>query len=181
MNKMAKGALATGVGVALLLGGGGTLAVWNQTANADAGTIASGDLNLVGEEGFWTSSVSGKIADISKYTVVPGETLTYTQNLDVTLVGDNLSADLTVTGDSVNGLEGADLFDPKNVTVSGVSLKKGGKDVDTTLTESVEDIEASISFVFEADLRESTNAKYDFRAIGFELEQNVPTAATPAP
>ena len=31
MNKMAKGAIATGLGVALLIGGGGTLAIWNDT------------------------------------------------------------------------------------------------------------------------------------------------------
>ncbi|GAA3326839.1 MULTISPECIES: alternate-type signal peptide domain-containing protein [Paeniglutamicibacter] len=51
MNKMTKGALATGLDVALLLGGGGTLAVWNKSVAEPAGTITSGDLELTAGTG----------------------------------------------------------------------------------------------------------------------------------
>lgn len=44
MNKMAKGALATGVGIILLVGGCGTLATSDQTSNASMGSVVAGEL-----------------------------------------------------------------------------------------------------------------------------------------
>lgn len=178
MNKMAKGALATGVGVALLLGGGGTLAVWNQSANASAGTIAAGDLNLTTETGVWTSNISGAVASIATYKIVPGEKLTYTQNVDVTLTGNNIAGNLTVTGAGVNGT-GAAAFKAANISVTPVSLKKGATAVANPLKTSVDDVQASVTFEFlgTTTARDSTNASYDFSTVGFKLEQVAPTPA----
>ena len=96
MNKMIKGAAFAGIGVALLLGGGGTLAVWNDKAEVDAGTIATGDLKLEARQGFWTKD--GSAIDITNYRVVPGETLKFTQPLDVTVTGEALKAKLAISG-----------------------------------------------------------------------------------
>lgn len=176
MNKMTKGAIATGLGVALLLGGGGTLAVWNAGAEGSAGTITSGDLNLHAEAGQWQSNISGVIGDINEYRVVPGETLTYTQDLAVTLDGDNLQATLTVTGAGQNNG-----FNPNFVTVSEPLLQNSaGTVVATTVLDeqSPEDITATITFAFSADTpaRDSVNATYDFSNVGFVLEQQAPQA-----
>ncbi|MER2133583.1 MAG: alternate-type signal peptide domain-containing protein [Arthrobacter sp.] len=176
MNKMAKGALATGVGVALLLGGGGTLAVWNQSVSANAGTIAAGDLNLQTEKGVWTSNISGQVGNIANYKIVPGEKLTYTQNVDVTLAGNNIAANLTVTGAGANG---ATAFKAENIEVGTVTLKKGSAEVQNPLKTSVEDVQASVTFEFlgTTTARDSTNATYDFSQVGFKLEQVAPTPA----
>lgn len=176
MNKMFKGAIVSGIGVALLLGGGGTLAVWNQGAASNAGTIVAGDLNLEAGKGYWTSSVANgeKIADISAYRVVPGETLTYTQPLKVTLEGDNLKATLKVTG------AGKDLgfaADKGIVKVSDVTITDAqGKALPDELAKSGK-VLASTTFAFSSETsgRAAVNAQYDFSGIGYLLEQVDPS------
>lgn len=73
MNKMTKGSIATGVDVALLLGGGGTLAVWNTSVQSGAGRIAAGNLDLSAAKGVWTDAKTEIINDIGSYAVVPGD------------------------------------------------------------------------------------------------------------
>lgn len=176
MNKMTKGALGAGLGVALLLGGSGTLAVWNADQAGAAGTIVSGDLNLDGAPGTWTSNLSGAVADITAYKVVPGEVLTYTQPLEVTLDGDELTAKLTTTGAGVNNG-----FKPENVAVSGpVLTSASGTVLPTTVLDesSPSDITATITFSFLSSTsgRDGVNASYDFSQVGFLLEQQAPVA-----
>ena len=178
--------MAIGVGAALLLGGGGTLASWNASQNSSAGIIAAGDLNLVAKDATWTSDKSGDITAKMKagaYKVVPGEKLTYTQRMDVTLSGDRISASLTATGPTNGDANGAGGFNEKNVGVSVISLKKGGAAVANPLTSTVTDVEASVTFEFKADTanRDSANAKYNFNSVAFTLAQNAPVAAPAAP
>lgn len=185
MNKMAKGALAIGVGAALLLGGGGTLATWNATQNSSAGTIAAGDLNLEAVAGTWTSNIVGGIQPtaIASYKMVPGEKLTFTQKVNVTLTGTNLSANLAVTGGKgTNGsAPGLEEFKTANIAVSDVVLTKDSKAVANPLKTSVSGIDATVTFEFLGTTtgRDSTNAKYNLGAIGYSLVQNAPTVTTP--
>ncbi len=102
MNKLVKGSIAGAAGVALLLGGAGTFAVWNDTVSLTNPNIQSGQLSIdrVGANGNgkWmdgATDVTTKIAD-GTYRIVPGTTLKYTERLNVTAIGDNLSASLTV-------------------------------------------------------------------------------------
>lgn len=175
MNKMVKGAVVTGIGIALLLGGGGTLAVWNASAEATQGSVVSGDLDLTAETGAWMSNLSGAIADITEYQVIPGETLTFTQKLDVQLEGDELAATLAVTGVPTPGE-----FLAKNVTVTGPLLTNAtGAEVpkSTVLTEANDGVyTASTTFAFLGTTtgRDSVNATYDFSSIGYKLEQLAP-------
>jgi len=46
MNRNAKGAIAVGAATLLLLGGGGTFALWNTSSTVEAGTVESGHLTL---------------------------------------------------------------------------------------------------------------------------------------
>ena len=173
MNKMIKGAAVASLGVALLLGGGGTLAYWNADVKADAGQIVAGDLNLAAEEGVWTSSLTDAPVNVTDYRVVPGEDLTYTQTLNVTLEGDELEATLTVS-DHKN----VDFLD-NNFYVSDPVITKN----DETLTwnELTEEdngtMTASTTFKFlgeETTGTQSVNATYDFDGITYTLTQNVP-------
>lgn len=174
MKNMTKGALVTGLGVALLLGGGGTLAVWNADQESNAGQIASGDLNLVAGQGVWKNA-AGTTVDISTYRVVPGDKLTYTQPLAVTLVGNNLAANLKVTGTGVN--KG---FTTNNVVVSEPVLKNAaGTVLPTTVLKSSQDVTATVTFEFKSTTtgRDSVGKGYDFSGIGYFLEQQAPASA----
>ena len=96
MNKLVKGSLAAAVGVALLMGGAGTLASWNDSAAVAGGTITAGTLSIavpgtVPASDGWKSG-STAISNISTFRIVPGDTLTYTKTFTVTATGDNLHA-----------------------------------------------------------------------------------------
>ena len=187
MNKMAKGALATGVGVALLLGGGGTLAVWNQTQSANAGQIAAGDLQLtIKKAGEWKNAY-GTVVDldptnnVADYTVVPGDILTYSQIMDVKLTGDQMKAKLTLDGSFSNGG-----FGPNDVTIGEVVVKEDKAGATQILGQQLTPansgtVVASASFTFKnVDARKSAEAVADLRGMSFKLEQQAVPAVTPA-
>lgn len=94
MNKFAKGSLAAGAGVVLLLGGAGTLAYWNDSAELTGGTVNAGELTLTPVEG------SGKWApEIT--TWVPGDESTYSQTLQLVATGDNIQGTIALDEKSV--------------------------------------------------------------------------------
>jgi alternate signal-mediated exported protein len=102
MNKLTKGAIAAAAGVVLLLGGAGTFAFWNSTAQVAGGTITAGNLSVSNADGpgVWTDQ-NGTVVNIATYRIVPGDTLTYTDTLSVTAVGDNLVATLGIQPGSI--------------------------------------------------------------------------------
>ena len=177
MNKMTKGVIATGVGIVLMVGGGGTLATWNQAQSASMGKVVSGDLNLVpATAGVWTNA-SNTVVDIAKYNVVPGDTLTYTQPLTVSLDGDLMVARLAVTGASAADGFGA------NATVSATTLTKADKTVVSATTDLVPAdsgvVTASTTFTFNKSTtgRTATKASVDLSGIGYSLVQQAPAAS----
>jgi alternate signal-mediated exported protein len=102
MNKYTKGAIATGAAIVLLLGGAGTFALWNDDAEVAAGTINSGTLTIEADgAGEWTDSYGAPILDISNYLIVPGDELTFTQDVDIDATGNNLEATLGYDDDSI--------------------------------------------------------------------------------
>jgi len=118
MNRYAKGAIAAGAGVVLLLGGAGTFALWNDSATIDAGQVNSGQLSLTPDSvtGKWylyDESAEGHkgalIANVASYPVVPGDKLIYALDAPVTLTaeGGNLYFTLTSTGADLSGIDGA--------------------------------------------------------------------------
>lgn len=194
MNKMTKGAIATGVGVALLLGGGGTLAVWNTSENAKSGPITAGDLNLVAGAGTWTSETTGlPIGNINDYRIVPGETLKFAQNLEVTLLGDGMEASLELV---TTNAAATSSFDSSNVEISPIRLTAASdptKVLDamnltpTTLAVAIDgtaNVVAAVEFKFDnisdfqgtpkEDNRADTGATYEFSNVGYNLQQKQP-------
>lgn len=122
MNKLIKGSIAGAAGIALLLGGAGTLAYWNDSATlGNAGSITAGTLDVTAGTGAWTTNgVAGKAA-----LIVPGDTLVYTENLTLSATGDNLK--FTVS-DNVAGLVTAGSISGAVVTPS-VVVKSGSTTV----------------------------------------------------
>ncbi|WP_426763855.1 alternate-type signal peptide domain-containing protein [Pseudarthrobacter sp. 1G09] len=169
-STLIKGTAAIAVGAALLLGGGGSLANWNAEASAAPGTIVAGDLNVAKTAaGVWKDR-AGTTIDINTYKVVPGDKLTFTQDLTVTLVGNKMAADVSTTGISAtNG------FTPANVSVSAPALTLGGTAVANPLkpTGSAQTVTATITFEFLSTTtgRADTTASYNFNNVAFQLTQ----------
>lgn len=110
MKKTTTAAIAASVGAALLLGGAGTLAYWTDTETSGTQNIASGNLDLGPlQAGNWKiqHSANGKTTQPVDYNtgakIVPGDILTQTVQVPVTLVGENMKAKLTVNGPKVEG------------------------------------------------------------------------------
>lgn len=161
-----KGTAAIAVGAALLLGGGGTLAWWNAADSAAPGTVIAGDLNVVAGAGVWKDR-AGTTINIASYKVVPGDKLTFTQTLNVTLSGDKMAANLTATGTgAVNG------FTPDNVIVSTPVLTSGGTTITNPLTTSGT-VTATITFEFLSSTtnRADVSATYNLGNVAFTLQQ----------
>ncbi|WP_314196408.1 alternate-type signal peptide domain-containing protein [uncultured Arthrobacter sp.] len=169
-SALIKGTAAIAVGAALLLGGGGTLASWNASTTQNPGTVVAGDLDVVAGTGVWTDR-AGHAVNISTYKVVPGDKLTYTQVLDVTLTGDKMAAEVAAEGATPdNG------FTEANVAVTDPVLTVGetglGVEVTNPLRTS-QKVTAKITFEFKwatAD-RDDVTAEYDFNEVSFALNQ----------
>ena len=155
MNKLTKAAIAGGVGIALLLGGAGTLATWNSSSTISGGTIVAGNL-LVGTPTSIAWSVShttGNLTTItplslnttngtftvtngaSAYTASPGDQLTYKTTVPLTVTGTNLSATLALTQQAITATStatadtqlAADLAKSANVAmVTGTGITSAG-------------------------------------------------------
>lgn len=110
MNKLVKGSIAGAAGIALLLGGAGTLALWNDNAAITGVTVNSGSLSL--EETAATTP-----AWLGPATMVPGDVATYTTELTITVVGDTLQSTLSLDEGSLAG--GVEL--PADLDVSFVA------------------------------------------------------------
>ena len=121
MNKLVKGAVAGAAGIALLLGGASTFALWNASATADAGVVQSGRLTLerTAPRGTWTDLSTGTptpIGNIATYSLVPGATIQFRQPLAVTAEGDHLRA--TLAADFPGSTTGLGDVLTKTITVS---------------------------------------------------------------
>jgi alternate signal-mediated exported protein len=165
-----KGTAAIAVGAALLLGGGGTLANWNASATATPGDIVAGDLNVENTTaGVWKDRNNATI-NIATYKVVPGDKLTFTQDLAVTLKGNKMAAEIDTTG--ISETSG---FSATNVAVSEPELTVDGVDVANPLVASAgtQTVTATITFEFLSSTagRADVNATYNFNNVGFTLTQ----------
>ena len=106
MNKFAKGSLAAGAGLVLLLGGAGTLAYWNDSEHLDGGTINTGSLTLDQP----TDAESGWDQDIEIW--VPGDKATYSTTLTLEAEGDNIQGNIVLDPTSIK------FPDDKNIATS---------------------------------------------------------------
>lgn len=98
--------VAATLGAILLLGGTGTFARWSDTASTAAQPIQSGtlDLGTVGLSNFSAATITQCTPTCSttssNYTggaIVPGDVISVTINVPVTLVGTNLRAQFSMT------------------------------------------------------------------------------------
>jgi alternate signal-mediated exported protein len=133
MNKLIKGAVAGAAGIALLLGGAGTFAAWNQNAAiGSAAAINTGTLTVsaTGTAG-WYDVTNGYTAgqstiNLSSYKLVPGAKLEYRQPLTVVAAGDNLTAKLKFNAPSLTKGGTADANFAVSATLDGQTANSDG-------------------------------------------------------
>lgn len=168
-----KGIVAIAAGAALLLGGGGSLAYWSVSQNAVVDDIQTGDLNLTTGTGTWTLN-GVAVADVSTIKIVPGDSLVLTQPLNLTLVGDNLKAQLAVDSSSLVSIGGNTTA---NVTVtsavSGLTASGGVYPVTPSTLASNPTIAATVTINFASSTpnRADVNATINLDKLVFTLTQ----------
>src|SRR3954465_10253902 len=105
MRKTTKGAIAVGAGVALLLGGAGTMAAGQLTSTAAPGSVSSGQVDLVSNTGATAKRGTATRPDgctpsstdfPAGAKLVPGDCVIFTQPVTVTASGNRLVATLTI-------------------------------------------------------------------------------------
>lgn len=102
MNRNAKGALAAGAAVVVLLGGAGSYALWSDSASNTPGNVTSGELKLtasgtaawkdVSADGIVGGTTVNPITDL----LVPKDTWEYTSTYTAVATGKNMNAQVTV-------------------------------------------------------------------------------------
>ncbi|MFB2584531.1 alternate-type signal peptide domain-containing protein [Herbiconiux liukaitaii] len=110
MNSILKGTIAGAAGIALLLGGAGTFALWNASSVTAGGTIVAGQLSIApsSTEASWSVNGGAPLSNLDGYPIVPGDVIVYTKDMAITAEGDNLVATLDV--------------DPASITASSTSV-----------------------------------------------------------
>jgi alternate signal-mediated exported protein len=110
MDKSSKGALAVAAGVALLLGGSGTLAFWSDSKPITGGAINSGHLRLITDAtntgcGGWEldSAESAPVTYTVGDPIVPGDVLSRACAYTVQATGNHLRATVGVSAVSFTG------------------------------------------------------------------------------
>ncbi|MBV0895377.1 alternate-type signal peptide domain-containing protein [Microbacterium sp. NC79] len=105
MNKISKGALAGAAAVALLIGGGTTLAYWNDSVTMSGASITAGNLKLSQtQEPTWQLAHNGGTptsVDIDTVRIVPGDKLIYTGEYIITAQGENLAFETAITAGAI--------------------------------------------------------------------------------
>ncbi|MEL5992005.1 alternate-type signal peptide domain-containing protein [Microbacterium phosphatis] len=164
MNKLAKGAIATAAGVALLLGGAGTFALWNDGIAVDAAgePLGTGVLQFTDDSvtGTWYDVSDGgevRIDDIGSFVMVPGDVLEFRGDVTVESQGTNLHAQIT--------------YDPASIVIpDGL---QGLVDVEFAEHGQTQPIQIAPS-----DTRVETTAPFDLR-VSFDAEGTVGQGETP--
>lgn len=169
-----KAITAIAVGTLLLIGGGSTVAYWSTQTTLQGASIETGDLNLeLNGDLTWTlvgavSNSSGTAAELGSVKIVPGDVLTVTQALDVTVVGDTLEADLAIDAAGVvdSGVASAITTD---VAVTGGGVENAGV---YRFTDSAS-VTATVTITFDEDTlnRDHVTTDVNLNEIEFTLTQ----------
>jgi alternate signal-mediated exported protein len=99
MNKLVKGSIAGAAGIALLLGGAGSLAYWNAETTFSAADITAGTLTIANNGSATTTHAAGGAVSL----IVPGDVVNVSQPVTIGATGDNLKAALVIDTAGLTG------------------------------------------------------------------------------
>ena len=175
MNKLIKGAVAGAAGIALLLGGAGTFALWNSSATVSAQTINAGVLTVAAaSDGVWKDGST--TINPTTYRVVPGKTLVYTQTLNITATGDDLTAALTYSGLSGSGtLATAGASAAMGLTKTGANITIGGTTAAPTVAVApgTGTVVVTVTLTVPSTITAGQSGSITLSAINFTLTQTI--------
>jgi alternate signal-mediated exported protein len=97
VNKLVKVSIAAAAGFALLLGGAGTLALWNTAPAAFSGSAIQSGVLRVDFPSAATAEYTGTNTPATH--IVPGDAVTVVQPVNITATGDTLRVTLNFTVD----------------------------------------------------------------------------------
>ncbi len=155
MKKASKGAVALGAGVVLLLGGGGTLAVWSSTQPISGGNVNAGHLGLVTDGtntgcGSWQLD-SGEAAPLTYSPgdpLVPGDVLTRVCDFTIQAEGNHLRATVGISAASFSGTDG-DFGGDLVADVSGIEVN-GSPATSFTEADDGQALTATVTVTFDS-------------------------------
>lgn len=175
MNKFAKGSLAAGAGLVLLLGGAGTLAYWNSEIDLAGGEVSNGSLELTAD-----TTALGKAGPVA---LVPGDVQTFSTELTLLAEGDNIQgtvelADETIRYFDAEGVETPALADNYDVEIAlaetpaeGISAEEGTI-VFTQAGKYTLDVDVTVSLPYGTAVDNSTQgASIDLENVSFVATQ----------
>lgn len=165
-----KGTVAAAAGIAVMLGGAGTFALWNQQGAIGSGSTGTGALTAEFDpQTTWQDTTAGAgnaVEDVTAFRMVPGDTLVGSTAVTVTATGENLLVD--------TGLHYAEGTLPEDITAE-VTLTDGEGEPVTRLqgsnTGTRHDLTATITLAFDADAEASMSEPIDLSAISVDLRQ----------
>ena len=97
MNTLLKGSALGAAGVTLLVGSYGTYSLWNDEDAGAPGVVTAGELDIMARAAVWDDRSTPAAGDWDPGDlVVPGDTITMTQDFLVTATGKNLEAELVL-------------------------------------------------------------------------------------
>jgi alternate signal-mediated exported protein len=160
MRTVTKAIIAGAAGVALLAGGAGSLAYWTDTKSGSDIDIASGDLSLgsISDGTGWTIEQSAADVPVPQTVavpyvpgttlVVPGDVLTKTIAVPVSISGLNNKATLVVTGASTVS---NDLSSQLTAEVTSVNGVPGSTDTLTSADNGTVNVVFTVTIPWSAD------------------------------
>ncbi|MEL7977238.1 alternate-type signal peptide domain-containing protein [Isoptericola sp. F-RaC21] len=182
-----KGAVAAAAGIAVLLGGAGTFALWNMSTPFAGATVTTGELSVTGGTPMvWDDITPGHentIEDIGTFRMAPGDVIESTATMTVIAQGENIVVKPAITapdgGDYVAALPPA-LQDDLSIDIT---LSGDGIDEDGELTAGTHDVTVTTIFRFAEDAgdtkndRTTMNQTVDLTTVNITLQQVAPSAS----
>ncbi len=180
-----KGTVAAAAGIAVLLGGAGTFALWNQSGSIGTAGTSTGALTATFGDMEWTDQAQvadGTIENIAAFRMVPGDTLVGTSDIDVTATGENLKVLATLdtaTGALPEGVTATvDLSDGttdgESITLQGTN---GGATIDLTATVTLKfDESVGDDVTGDGSAQPSMNQPINLQDVKVKLQQVAPAS-----
>lgn len=117
MNKTVKGSLAGAAGVALLMGGFGSYALWSDSQPLAANGVSTGQLNIATTAGSYDDANTPAASDwTTSDKMVPGDVVTYTQTFTAKGDGKNLKGTIALA--SPGALQGTSSTITRSVAIT---------------------------------------------------------------
>jgi alternate signal-mediated exported protein len=168
MNKLTKAAIAGAAGIALLLGGAGSLAYWNAADTVNAGSISTGTLELSATDGTWNTAPA---------LWVPGDSYTYSATVSVTASGDNIKGTLSIDTSGIT--DDDELLDDIALSLNVTGSLPGGVTANGDGTYDIVgagtySLDVTVTAAFDPDSGNDTQGKsLDLSALGFKVVQHL--------